>query len=379
MPYLVVLTSMMQKSAALLAVFQYFAVPRQADATLAEGWGAHKVPHHEDSAEREEVTLTASGDIERPSSMVRRQKEHHHHHHHREHQNAQALFEALDIDGDGKVTSAELKDKMENSDFKVPKVLQELISHAQHNVDGGIGYMEFSRVAHQAAKHKKHHRHKVHHQHQHMTSEDLVQKDEQLDENQPDSRATWVTCGGHKAPSCSLCTTTDDKGQVVNDRGSEWCNGDCMMSHGKCEARPENSPAPAAKATTPTPQPAQPAPAKEKKPDILDPTITGFDKAVIDDAAEDAIKEENAEAAQKQEEAIKEAANGDGFDWNKFWLIVIVVFSVLLGICAIVSVVGVCVLCYYGTPTKDIGEGTALAEEVDAGEGEDAAEDAGES
>ena len=45
------------------------------------------------------------------------------------------------------------------------------------------------------------------------------------------AEASGVTCGGHRAKTCELCT----KG----GKGKDWCNGECEWSDGKCH--PEGS------------------------------------------------------------------------------------------------------------------------------------------
>merc|ERR1719498_1286676 len=90
-------------------------------------------------------------------------------------------------------------------------------------------------------------------------------------------------------------------------------------------------------------------------PDLVNPNITAYDTQVIDRAAAEAIREGNLEAAEEQKKE-EEAAEAKKFSWSKFWLIVIITFSVILGICALVSIIAVVVLCCMGTPGPPPGK-----------------------
>jgi len=341
--------------------------------------------------------LTAGGSFQRPSTIMRRHKdgeEHHHHHDHHAH-HTKELFHALDLNGDGTVTGAEVKASMKKSDFHIP---QTFVDSVENNAEGGITYDEFLKAAHFAAehhalhhsveeltsehdeeapKHKAHnHHHAEHsatvhaHHHKAPKEEELLEERREQNEQNPATSA-WVTCGGHKAPTCTACVTTNAQGQTVFDHGAEWCNGDCVYHNGQCHTQGTVT-------VSGVTQGASMGYSTSPKPDILNPNITEKDEKIINDAATDAIREENLEAAEKQR-AEEEEAESKKFSWGKFWLIVIISFSVILGICAIVSIVALFVFCFMGTPGPEgkgvDDEGEALAEAQGEGEG---AEKAGE-
>jgi hypothetical protein len=369
-----------------------------------------------DTPEAEQVTMTAGGNMVRPSSIMRRHEDgiedHHQHHHSHQVLRAKAMFKTLDLNGDGKVTGAELKANMKKKDFH-SKALEKLMSMVEDSNEDGTTQEEFLNAVHlvkeQNALHHKAEEligHNAHH-HAHVQEHHALHPKEFLEESEnseetfhdqelqgrlltaeknarrmvlgkddpdgADPTANWVTCGGHKAPSCEQCTSTDSSGKTVFDHGGEWCNGDCIYgseSGGslKCHlagnANVIANAGPSLGHATPL-------------PDILNPAITDKDTGVINDAATDAIAEENAEAAAKLQK--EEEGEGGG----KFWLIVIITFSVILGICAIVSVVALAVFCFMSSPEDDKlqgqedDEGEALMEGEE--EGEEGEEAAGES
>lgn len=199
----------------------------------------------------------------------------------------------------------------------------------------------------------------------------------QTDKSSKQSLATpWVTCGGHKAPSCQACTTTDSNGQTVFDHGIEWCHGDCQYAQGACHPKGTITVQGTVQGT------ARAYHSTTSLPDLLNPNITAYDAATINNAADSAIREENLEAAEKQRKE-EEALEAEKFSWSKFWLVVIISFSVILGICAVVSLIALCVFCLMGTPgpapkdADDEGEGfmdgEENAEEGDAVKGAEAA------
>jgi len=331
-------------------------------------------------ADEHQVMLNAGG------SMVRRHEEggENRHGHHKG--SVQAMFSALDLNGDGKVTGAELKAKMKKGDFHA-KTLNELMSKVQDSDEGYTTYAEFLEGVHTASDtalgHALLHTSKEHSSPVSEHSDNLLQLGE---------RADWVTCGGHKAPSCAECPTTDSTGQTVFDHGVEWCHGDCVYADSKCHRVGTITVSNNASQGS-----AIPYSSTTEVPDILNPNITTDDNKVINEAASASIREENMEAVEKMR-AEEEAREAKKFTWGKFWLIVTVTFSVILGVCAIVSVVAFFVFYCMATPgppgkdEDDVGEATEkeallVADAEDAGAlpeekaavAEDVAEDAGES
>lgn len=405
-----------------------------AEASTAEGWGARphfeapapthgppaileeKEAEHAHAAGAEEVMLTASGSLHRQSSsMVRRQHGHQDseggegHHHHVHHGKVEAMFAEIDKDGDGELSNHEMKVFMNEvqGHSKVPKDLHDIIKGLDDSHGGGMTLTAFKDAAHvflsteltmqkvkkEAAKrlhqmsesdedkHSPHHNHHLGniHKHQHENVDDeLLQKKAQEDPDDPaaddaaaggtpastdpaDPKASWVSCGGHKAPNCDACTKTDATGSTVFDHGGEWCHGDCAYD-GACKVKGTIS-------VNGTVQGEALGYSTSPAPDLLNPEMTPEDTAAVNTAAEDAIKEENIESADKTKKE-EEAAEDAKFSMGKFWLLVIVVFSVMLGVCAIVSVVALVVFCLMANPgpppAKD--ETAALAAEGEAAE-----------
>jgi len=320
---------------------------------------------------QQQVTMTAHGAFQKPSSMMRRQTEGMEKQHHSGHgaPHMKAMFKALDLNGDGMVTGAEVKASMKKTNFKIP---QEFVDNVDKNPDGGITYKMFSKAAHFAAEHrhapqqkqeKKAQKHQTHHHHHakhranvHAHRHEASKQHELLEVNEDPAPDTRVTCGGHKAATCAACVTTNAQGETVFDHGSEWCNGDCVYHEGQCHKA--GTVTVDANAAAPTSQ----GHATTAQPDILNQNITAEDEKIIKNAAEDAIKEEETEAAEKAEDKDK------GMDMGKFWLVIIILFSVILGICCIVSLVTGFVFVFMGTPAP---EKEGLVDEGEEGEGEE--------
>jgi len=360
-----------------------------------------KEAEHAHGADSEQVMLTAGGSFHRQSSsMVRRQHGHQDseggegHHHHVHHGKVEAMFAEIDTDGDGELSNHEMKVFMSEvqGHSKVPKDLHDVIKNLDDSRGGGMTFTAFKDAAHiftsaattmrkvkkEAArrlhhmkdesdedKHSTHHNHHLgnvqKHQHENIDDE-LLQKKAQEDPAGPadgegagdasesketsasdpaDPKAAWVSCGGHKAPNCAACGKTDAGGANVFDHGGEWCNGDCAYD-GACKVKGTitvNGTV-AGEALGYSTSPA---------PDLLNPEMTPEDTAAVNSAAEDAIKEENIESADKTKKE-EEAAEDAKFSMGKFWLLVIVIFSVILGVCAIISVVALIVFCLMANP-----------------------------
>jgi len=353
--------------------------------------GSVDIASEEHKADFDQVTVTAGGNIvgNRPSSMMRR-------HAVRE----EEIFKAFDVNGDGVASAEEVKALFHQDQLPVPKDLADILRNMDGNHDGGITYVEFLDASKHAAAHKlkreklhdeaeeaqnRHHRHHRHrstleHEANYLEAGDRneasMQKEEALFEARklgaelmieereksaiaeaaPGDDDSWVTCGGHKAPTCQACVSTDSNGRTVFDHGSEWCHGDCVYHQKKCQKSGTVNNDGAAKgvargyATTPL-------------PDLLNPNMTQKDERTVDIAAEAAIKEENMEAASKAKQEEEEIKNKK-FSWSKFWLITCITVSVILGICACVSVCALVV--YYGMPTP-----SAKGDPEDDGSGEE--------
>lgn len=316
------------------------------------------------SLEQDSIHIGAGGDLHQQSPLVRRDepqaeeeerenaRRHHHKHQHHHGNQAKALFQAMDLNEDGVVSVAEVKISAQRTGASTPTDLLKTLSAIDTNADGGISYAEFEKAAN-AATHLVGIR-------EHREASELEKTHEDPD---GETAAVRVTCGGHTAGSCGECPTTDENGHTVMDHGEEWCNGDCEYKSNVCVA--------IGTVTVDGTVQAAEAPSTPKVPDLLDPDISKKDEEIIDDAAQAAVKEETLEKATKEEEE-KEATEGD-FDWGKFWLIVIITFAVILGLCALVSVVALFVFCFMPKPDLPPTKEELLADAAD--EGEDAGEE----
>jgi hypothetical protein len=196
-----------------------------------------------------------------------------------------------------------------------------------------------------------------HHEHRHRHHAAHEKQASYLATSPDGGDDSWVTCGGHKAPTCAACVSTDSEGRTVFDHGSEWCHGDCVYHPNKCHKSGtvvvDGTSKGVARGYDTTPL-----------PDLLNPVLSADDQRTIDNAAEAAVREENIEAAQTARDE-EEAIESKKFSWSKFWLITCVTISVILGICACVSV---CVLVvYFFMPTP----GPPKGQEDDDSEDED--------
>merc|ERR1719506_1588807 len=122
-----------------------------------------------------------------------------------------------------------------------------------------------------------------------------------------------MSCGGHTAPRCRLCTVLDpNTGLEIEDRGPDWCHGDCTYYDGECHKlhsknmhveRDVN----AYDGTT----------TKPGLPDLLNPEITQKDRDIMDKAADRSIQEADYESKMRlAKERLKEEAEKDKM--NKF-------------------------------------------------------------
>merc|ERR1719321_881269 len=167
-----------------------------------------------------------------------------------------AIFKSFDGDNDGIATFLEIEHSFNTAKQAIPEDLHDI-----------LGKMD-SKTSHQQTVGVKQH--------------------EQVQEASPGdgSDDSWVTCGGHRAPSCDACPSTDSSGRTVFDHGSEWCHGDCIYHDQKCRKSGTVDVAGIKTgkvlgyATTPV-------------PNLLNPKITKEDERTIDNAAEAAIREEN--------------------------------------------------------------------------------------
>lgn len=391
-----------------LTTLLLLALVAQPHASLAEGWGVpprseESQPHavHAD-ASHTEVLLTASGSVKSPSSLMRRHQEEgseEHHHDHQHLQNVKASFALMDLDGDGVVTGAELKAAVKQRHLHHPKALDAMLDRISDKSLHTTSFEEFRHAVHKVAQYQKlhhspkelkeskshnhvkhqanhHHKEHTHHHHKHHGQSaahgkvhELLEAHEETD-NGKVVTSSEISCGGNDAATCAACTEHTKADGTIEDKGSEFCNGDCMWEATQPQFSPKCIPsALSAGAGTGVAH-------GETVADILNSTITAKDEAIIDRAAEQAIKEENLEAGEKQAKEEKAAEDGK-FSWGKFWLIVIITFSVILGICAISSIVVLGVFMFTGAPGKDVGdEAEGFTEGEGEGEGEEASVEA---
>jgi len=281
-----------------------------------------------------------------------------------------AIFNSFDGDNDGIATFLEIEHSFNTAKQAIPEDLHDILGKMDTNKDKALSFAEVSEAADHAGKNllgRLHtaldgegreataaekdlinHASKKHSKTSHQQTVGVKQH-EQVQEAAPGdgSDDSWVTCGGHRAPSCDACPSTDSSGRTVFDHGSEWCHGDCIYHDQKCRKSGTVDVAgiEAGKvlgyATTPV-------------PNLLNPKITKEDERTIDNAAEAAIREENMEGAQQQV-AQEEALNNKKFSWNKFWLTACITVSVILGVCACVSACALCV--YVFAPSRGPAKG----------------------
>jgi len=306
-------------------------------------------------AEASDVMLTSGGTVQKPSLMRRHTEDELQHHH--KSGSAQAMFIALDLNGDGLVSGHEIKVSMKQAKFAIPQTLHNIMGDVDDTADGGISFAQF----HGAAKIAEE-KHALHLQETHRHHPDVVEQKAKIATQTPvTTESAWVTCGGSKAPTCDACPKTDADGQTVFDHGSEWCNADCSFSGGKCLPKGSVTGSGTSQGSSKADSEGHSSTAVS---DLLVKEITPMDAEVINNAAGDAIKEEIVEASEKEQKQ-QEAEEAKKFSWGKFWLVVIITFSVILGICAIVSIVSLVVFCLMGQKRSGKGEdeeGEAFAE-----------------
>lgn len=332
----------------------------------------------QDLGQQDAVTVAADGAVHRPGSIVRKQDgvEHHHyekhykdgveqhpHHTEKKHHYTKAMFDSMDGNQDGLVTAAEVEASARKINSPTPKGMKGMLADIDKNGDGAISYAEFQTAAKDASRHNsEHHQHNLHHMsiNEHQPASDLQKRDQD---------PLQVTCGGHKAATCKACTTTDETGQFVFDHGHEWCHGDCVYHQGECHD--------VGTVTVDGTVHVSAGHAAAPVPDLLNEALTPEDKDVIKVAAEDAVVEEQKEKDIKEEEE-EEGVEAEKFEWKKFWLVVIICFSVVLGICALVSCVAVIVLCFMPKPELPLSKEELLAEANAPEEAEEEVEGADE-
>jgi len=179
---------------------------------------------------------------------------------------------------------------------------------------------------------------------------------------------TTISCGGHVASSCEECVKTKPDGSLTTDHGEEWCHGDCVYSAGVCHVASASSQAAFSKMLKAEEGGNPPVHLTTQVPDLQNPNMTEWDNNTINAAAEAALKEETILDAEKDSET-----KGRRFPWKKFWLVIVVIFSVILGICCICSIVAVVTFNQVTAEEKKVEEvaDEAEAEEEDDAEGED--------
>lgn len=310
--------------AAVLVGLQFLAVASQDDSTPGEALN--------------EVSQTTAGSSNLNRRLVRAESHDHQSQHHRKH-HIKEMFHALDQDGNGFVSADEIKVMMDSKNLH-PQAVVELVNAIPAN-SAGLSVDDFASHAHKLAREDT-----LHHRQETASFADRHDMHE-ADIREHRSAAVQVTCGGHKAATCALCTSTDANGQQVFDHGSEWCNGDCVWHEQACHLKGTVT-VTVSGTSTGTANGYGTTPL----PDIMNPNITAKDKGIIDKAAGAAIREENMEAAEKQR-LEEENAEAKKFGWGKFWLITVITISVILGACACVTVIAVCMYYQMGSPTKE--------------------------
>lgn len=358
-----------------MIVLQILVIAARAHGSLAEAWGAppsqhptvqYKAPKHDvDSAHGEaaakQVGLTAGGMVNQRSLM---RKEDAVYHHGRHAHGVKAMFNALDLDHDGLITSAEVKEIAQSKHYHSEALAQLLGGLPEGEESKGTSFVEFSDAVHEAARLGA-----LHHRVQELLEEKsqtvLTQEEQRIVEIHQHHRSGNVSCGGHKAESCKKCPITAADGTETLDHGVEWCNGDCVYHSGECY-KIGDEPAGAS-----THQAGNGSHATTPLPAALNPEKTAAEQEAIDDAAKAAIDEENKEAEEKKEEE-KEEEKKKGMTLSKFWLVVIIVVSVILFICCISTLVAVFVFGFNVRPADKEDMEDALADgEAEEEEGEE--------
>jgi len=360
-------------------------------ASLAEGWGGPvlSTDHEGHSSEKDTVAPTATGAA--PAVLMRREESQSWlphfdsllalFHHSKEHtfngQTSSAMFQSIDSNNDGKITKEEIasfnKQAVATLEGKkrlhIPNV-DIFIAGVDKDGDGHISVEEFDDAiaAHGHHKAKTARAHRRHTQHSHLAVDDLdsqagaedvvlAQASEKLLRN-----TNRISCGGHDAVSCSMCTVDVTNGGGCTEASPQGCcNGVCgwCQSSTSCVNASNAADAACQAGNSVVNAAVQPG---------LNMTAsqwTANDESVAETAAEAAINEEN-EESQAMERSQNKAK--DKKFMAKFWLYTIIIFSIILGACAIVSAVAFIVFCVMGVPGPAPQK---LEDENDEGEGSD--------
>jgi len=218
--------------------------------------------------------------------------------------------------------------------------------------------------------HHRHHRHHKHHRH----GDKLLEVDAKgttpttsgsaaAATTPTTTQPSRISCGGHTASICRLCTVIDPKtGVEVEDRGADWCHGDCIYYDGECHTLT------GANAHVKRQKSEEGATTSMPVPDLLNPNITDFDRKIMDEAAERSVQEADYEARQKlAEEKKKEEQRKNKM--GTFLQVMIWTASGVLSCCAIASCIAL-----YKFSHASAGKNALLSEDAGAYEGEAEAE-----
>jgi hypothetical protein len=146
----------------------------------------------------------------------------------------------------------------------------------------------------------------------------------------------WVSCGGHRAPRCRVCTVLDpETGKPFEDgldKGPDWCRGNCKWYDGECQDNSrytnhiEHNHGNATSGDHAT----------TAIPDILNPELTDTDEELIHMAAARGIDQADYDARQRESNQAKE--DEEKKDWiNKFGKYAIFSLAACLCCCACTS------------------------------------------
>jgi hypothetical protein len=170
--------------------------------------------------------------------------------------------------------------------------------------------------------------------------------------------APLVSCGGHTASKCSLCTVIDPvTGNEMWDRGPDWCHGDCTYFDGECHRLTSQN------LHTERDLPLANVSTTKLKPDLFNPEITAKDQETIDALAQKSIEEAEFEAKQR----LSNEAQAEKDRKNKLIVTVIVSASSVLFLLAIASTVMLYKYVQQGQP-KQLEEPLAAEDSGEDGE-----------
>jgi len=173
-----------------------------------------------------------------------------------------------------------------------------------------------------------------------------------------EDQSNFISCGGHKATRCQLCTVIDpDTGLETNDRGPDWCHGDCTYYDQECHKVTVHNVNKERDASE------EGATTSKHIPDILNPEITDEDHVTMDEAADRAIEEADYEAKQKQSNAVAREQEEKDKAGN-FLLVAICSGSSVLALCAVVTFIMSC--CFIWTGRKKGKDAAPLVPEAAA-------------